>query len=143
MRLEELCVRSERCTSELREKLRQWAITPEEADKIIADLQRRRFVDDRRFAEAFTRDHYRFNRWGRRKIEVALRAKRIDAEDIMAAFDTIDEDEYFEVLTSLLSELVAAAPKPLDALTRQKIYRRALARGYESSLIAKVLKSIQ
>ena len=60
VRLEELCVRAERCEAELRRKLMQWAIVPADADSIIASLRARRFLDETRFAAAFVRDKYRF-----------------------------------------------------------------------------------
>ena len=48
------------------------------------------------------RDKYRFARWGRRKIELALRQKRVDADIIAEALEEIDEDEYTEVLRQLI-----------------------------------------
>ena len=95
MRLEALCARSEQCEGEIRRKLRLWQIGEEDADTIVRSLRRRRFVDDSRYAGAFVRDKYRFARWGRRKIELALRQKRVDADIIAEALEEIDEDEVY------------------------------------------------
>ena len=85
-RLEELCVRGERCESELRKKLRTWQIASADADAVIDSLRRRRFFDDARFAHAFVTDKVRFARWGRIKIAMALRYKRIGSDGSLTGF---------------------------------------------------------
>lgn len=138
-RLEQLCVRSEHCTAELMAKLRTWKIMPEDAEAIIYSLQRRRFVDDERFARAFVRDKYRFNRWGRIKIRMELRAKRIPADIIDAAMDEIDEEIYIAGLKALIDSRMRVARGDDAFKTRQKIFRAAVSRGFESALVAKLL----
>lgn len=142
MRLENMCIKAEHCTAEVREKLRQWGVHPDDAAEIIEALIARRFVDDKRFAAAFVRDKYRFARWGRRKIEMALRQKRISDAIINQAFEEIDNEEY----TRILTELLAAKAKTLGPLTdyenRVKLFRFALSRGFESSLVSNIIKAL-
>lgn len=138
-RLEQLCVRSEHCTAELAAKLRGWKILPDDAEAIIHSLQRRRFVDDERFARAFVRDKYRFNRWGRIKIRMELRAKRIPAEVIESAMAGIDEETYTAGLKALIDAKMRAAHGDDAFKTRQKIFRAAVSRGFETALVAKML----
>lgn len=138
-RLEQLCVRSEHCTAELMAKLRTWKITPEDTEAIIYSLQRRRFVDDGRFARAFVRDKYRFNRWGRIKIRMELRAKHIPADIIDAAMDEIDEEIYIAGLKALINSKMRVARGDDAFKIRQKIFRAAVSRGFESALVAKML----
>ncbi len=142
IRLEEACARSERCTYELRQKLRTWRIGATDADKIIQSLIKRRFVDDRRYAAAFTTDKYRFLRWGRRKIEMALRQKHI-ADDIIAdAMESIDEDEYEANLRYILVQKLRSAASPTAYETRMRLFRFAAARGFESTLIRDAIRDI-
>lgn len=142
IRLEEACARSERCTHELRQKLRTWHIGSADADEIIQSLIRRRFVDDRRYAAAFTTDKYRFLRWGRRKIEMALRQKHI-ADDIIAdAMESIDEDEYEANLRYILVQKLKSAASPTAYETRMRLFRFAVARGFESELISGTISDI-
>ena len=118
MRLEDLCARSEHCEYELREKLRQWNVPAGDATGVLATLRKARFYDNRRFAEAFVRDKLIYNRWGKRKISLGLRAKRIDSDIIADALDTIDDEDYEEILHS----------------------RFAITRGFESSLASKLIR---
>ena len=143
-RLENLCARAEHCESELAEKLRRWGIGASESAEIISGLRKHHFVDNARFARAFVRDKYRFARWGRMKIRMALAAKRISKEIVDEALEEIDEDIY----TENLRHIIAAKARSLGEETssyegRTKIYRFAISRGYESSLISKILKSGQ
>ena len=86
-RLATLCARAERCRSELEQKLRLWGIGAADSERILSRLEKERYFDDRRFAAAFTRDKALYSHWGRRKIEAALRLKRIEPADIAAASD--------------------------------------------------------
>ncbi len=103
MRLEALCARSEQCEGEIRRKLRLWQIGEEDADTIVRSLKAAPLLwTTAAMPGAFVRDKYRFARWGRRKIELALRQKRVDADIIAEALEEIDEDEYTEVLRQLI-----------------------------------------
>ena len=142
IRLEELCARSEQCEWELLRKLRSWQIGERDADTILRSLKRRRFVDDSRYSAAFVRDKYRFARWGRRKIELALRQKHVDADIIDEALDSIDEDEYVGILRDILTAKLKRIEGEVDYTERTKLFRFAMARGFETQLISNVLKSI-
>lgn len=140
IRCEELCARAERCEHELREKMRAWRIDSRDIDAIINSLTTRRFLDDSRFARAFVRDKYRFARWGRRRIAMALRQKRIDSDVIDEALEEINQDEYTAVLRSLLKAKAAHMERPLSYEDRMKLLRFAVARGFETQLVSSLLR---
>lgn len=140
IRCEELCARAERCEHELREKMRAWRIDSRDIDAIINSLTTRRFLDDSRFARAFVRDKYRFARWGRRRIAMALRQKRIDSDVIDEALEEINQDEYTAVLRSLLKAKAAHMERPLSYDDRMKLLRFAVARGFETQLVSSLLR---
>ena len=141
IRCEELCARAERCEHELREKMRAWRIDSRDIEAIINSLTTRRFLDDSRFARAFVRDKYRFARWGRRKIAMALKQKRIDSDTIDEALEEINQEEYTAVLRTLLKANAAHMDRPLSYDDRVKLFRFAVARGFETQLISSMLKS--
>lgn len=140
LRLESLCARSEQCTFDLRQKLARWGVSSGDSEKIIAQLVAARFVDDLRFAVAYCRDKYRFSRWGRVKIAYGLRAKLIASHHINEALAVIDDVEYEAILVALI-KTKAKAMKDVDTYEgRTKLFRYAALRGYESSLIAQIIK---
>ena len=141
LRLEALCAQAEQCTYDLRLKLYRWGLSSTDSAKIIKQLLETRFVDDARFAVAYCRDKYRFNRWGRLKIVYGLRAKQISSKDIQEALNTIEEDEYEAILVSVIKSK-AKTIKGVDTYEgRTKLFRYAASRGYESSLIAQIIKN--
>ena len=72
-----VCARGEHCCQEMREKMMRWGIDSSAQQRIIDQLTDRQFIDEERFTRMFVSDKLRFNKWGRRKIELALYRKRI------------------------------------------------------------------
>lgn len=142
LRMADLCARGERCSSEIREKLRKLMLPASVADEIIDYLEENRYIDNLRFAKAFARDKVRFSGWGRNKIRMALTVKRIPASEIREALDEIDEEEY----TVALAKATEAKARNLDLTDyndRAKLYRHLASRGFESNLISGAIRKIQ
>lgn len=138
-RLEELCVRGEQCTADLRQKLHRWGVAAP-YDDIIDRLVEHNFVNDERFARAYVRDKYRFDRWGRMKIARGLIAKCVPQSVIREALSEVDVKEYATNCYKLLAAKRRQLDPSLDGWTmREKLMRFAAARGYEAGLIAKLL----
>ena len=138
-RLETLCAASEHCTHELRMKLANWGIQAADASEIIKSLERRKFLSDSRFAIAYVRDKYRFGKWGRRKITLALMQKRIERDAINNALAEIDEEEYQEILFQIMRTKARAIKEGNSYEGRTRLFRSIASRGYETSLISKYI----
>lgn len=140
-RAQALCSRAEHCSGEIREKLRKWGINELGSQKIVSLLIQNRFIDDRRYALSFVNDKVYLAHWGRKKVSMALKMKRVDSEIICQVLQDIDERRYEETLVSLLKAKIKSNPALLDSYEgRTKLFRFALSRGFESSLIAIQLK---
>lgn len=139
VRAEELCVRAERSSDEIMKKLRQWGLTATEAEKIKASLIQRRFIDDRRFCEAFVRDKVNFARWGRRKIAMALYAKGVDRDISAEVLASIDMERYEENLRHIMDVKRRSIVGPDTFEGRTKLFRFAASRGFEPELIKKFI----
>lgn len=142
LRLEELCARSEHCEYELRQKLYRWNVPVSDADIVINSLKHRRFIDDERFARAYVRDKVQFDRWGRRKISLALSSKRIDREIIDTVLSEIDPAEYEQNLKDLLMAKARNIDDCHSYQGRTKLFRFAAARGYEPELVALLIRQL-
>lgn len=140
IRAEELCAKAEHCSFEIREKLLKWGIFPDDADRIVADMTARRFIDDSRFARAYVRDKLEYSRWGRRKIALGLYQKRIPRDISREALDAIDPDKYFAVLKAVIAAKRRSVSEPDSYDGRTKLFRHAASRGFEIDLIIKALK---
>lgn len=143
VRLEELCVKAERCEHELRDKLRKWGITATDTDEIMQKLISAKFVDDRRFTAAYVNDKIKFARWGKRKVYQALMQKRISSDIIRETLNTVDGDLYAANLHDFLASKIKAHPELKESFEgRTKLFRYAISRGYEPSLASTALRAI-
>lgn len=130
-RAEDLCARSERCRYEIAEKLRQWGVGQSDASEILDSLEDRRFVDDRRYAEAFVRSKFLFSHWGRIKIAQALAVKRVPRDYVDEAFGLIDEDEYVNTVIKAVNHKAQGMPFPISREDYARLARFAISRGFE------------
>lgn len=142
-RLEDLCAKAERCTHEMRQKMRLWQIAPADAEAIIDRLTRGRFVDDARFARSVVHDKVAFERRGRLYLRQYLAVRRISATTIANALAEIDEDVYRNNLLHILKVRLQSKPELASTFEgRTKVYRYGVSRGYEPALVAETLKSL-
>lgn len=134
-KLAALCSQAEHCPYELTEKMRKWELTEEEQARVMAWLTKERFVDERRFVRCFAMDKIRYNKWGRRKVEQALWAKRIDRSVMQEVLNEIDSHEYLNVLRPLLKSKAKGIKAANDYERRTKLTRFAMGRGFSLSEI--------
>ena len=137
-----LCSKSEKCASEIQEKLKLWGLSGSESEPVLQKLIEEKYIDDERFARAYVKDKFRFNHWGKQKIEYMLRAKHISAEILEVAFEEIAEENYSGELRKLLTDKEKSIKAKDKFDKRNKLMRFALGRGFESGEIYKVLKEI-
>lgn len=133
------CSVSEQCLSDIEAKLSRYDLTEEEHTRILRHLVEEKYVDDRRYAEAYVKDKYRFNKWGRIKIAQGLRLKGIDNETIKSAMETIDEEEYLSILRDLIKAKRKSTRGTSEYEINGKLIRFATGRGFEFAAIRECL----
>ena len=97
-----LCSRSEQAPGDIRSKLSRWGLSTGDVARVMSQLTEEGFIDEQRYAQAFVKDRFAFNGWGRIKIAHQLRLKGIPAETIQQALLLIDEQQYQDRLVELL-----------------------------------------
>lgn len=135
------CARRECCRQDLLDKLLQGGLSAEECDQVLDRLEDEGFLDEDRYARAFTHDKLEYDHWGRIKIAQHLRTKGIRRKSIDMAFDeVIVPAHYRDILHHIL--IRKAATLRYDATdsterykTYQKLVRFAASRGFEADLI--------
>lgn len=141
-KIEAFCASSERSPKAVEARLEKMGVAPAEVERIMAELFAANFLNEQRYATAYTRDKFRFNRWGKTKISYMLRSEGISAEVIEQALEAIDDEDYLNQLIEIL-RAKRRQLKDTDPYTlRSKIYRHALSKGYESDVIEKAYKLI-
>lgn len=137
-----LCSRREYCSEDIRARLQSWSVSEKDAEKIISALIKENFLNEARYSEAFVKDKFRYNKWGRVKIAAHLKAKSIPGELIRSALDSIDDKLY----RNTLKELIASHRKSVKAKNQYdlkgKLLRYGLSKGFESSLLYDLLNEM-
>jgi len=130
-----LCASSEHCCHDIEEKLRKWGASSQETDEIIDYLLDEKYIDEERFARAYAKDKMRYNHWGRLKIDQGLRLLFISAPLRKQALEELPEEEYREILLSILQTKARSVKAKNNYERNTKLIRFALGRGFEMSLI--------
>ena len=134
-----LCSRQEQCSSHIKGKLKSWNVSESDTEKIIALLQKEKFLDDSRYATFFVRDKFRFNSWGKIKLTVMLHQKEIPKVIIEEALSQIDMEDYYQTCKRLISAKSATLKESNQFKRKGKLFRFAAQRGFESDLIHRIL----
>ena len=129
------CSTSEQCLSDVEAKLKRYDLSEEKRTRILQHLVEEKYIDDKRYAEAFVRDKYRFNKWGRIKIAQGLRMKGIDNGTVNVAMGVIDETEYLHILRELIKAKRKSIRGKSDYEVNGKLIRFAIGRGFEFAAI--------
>jgi regulatory protein len=137
-----LCSSQEQCSSHIREKLKSWKVSEQDAQKIIQALSREKFLDDKRYATFYVRDKFHLNGWGKVKIRAMLIQKEIPEADIEEALNQIDPELYKETCSRIISQKAATIKETNQFKRKGKLFRFAAQRGFESELIHQILSYI-
>ena len=137
---EHYCAYQERSQQEVRDKLYEWGLWPQAVEKVISQLIETNFLNEERFAKAYVKGKFKQKAWGRVKIKQGLKFKKLPDVLIKKALLTIDADDYLVMLAKVLNKKAALIKEKDDYKRRYKLQQYAMSRGYESDLIADILK---
>jgi regulatory protein len=142
-RMANLCARREYCVFDIETKLKRYNLDKETIEKIITRLIKEKYIDEVRYTRGFIKDKIRFNRWGKTKIEFALRQKRVPEDIVAEAFLEYTDEELNNSLQDLLQAKWKTIKGDSDYEKRNKLIRFGLSRGFDMNNILKCIKNIQ
>lgn len=138
-KLLKICSQQEKCTYDIRMKLKSWNVNPDDSEKILKILIKERYIDDSRYSKLFAKEKFRLNKWGKIKIAFALKQKKISSELIESALAEIDSGDYIEVLSSEISRKRKNIKAKNQYDLRGKLFRFARSKGFENELIYRII----
>ena len=139
LKMQQFCAIQERSHYEVRNKMLQMGVFEQEAEAIIAKLIEDNFLNEQRFATAFTGGKFRIKKWGRMKIKAELKAHRVSDYSIKIAFSELDETEYLKTLREVLEKKAKYVKSNSERERNFKLAQYAISRGFESELIWGIL----
>lgn len=142
-KIEAYCAYQDRCHFEVNNKLFSWGIDEENRGILISHLIQHRFLDEERFAESFVSGKFRIKKWGRNKIKVHLKQKRVPAYSIKKGLAVIDPEEYWETLIRLTEKKWEATKGKNHYDKVAKVKRFLVGRGFEFDLIHEAIEEVK
>lgn len=105
-------------------------LPPDAVERVIEVLKNGKYTDDYRFARSYIGDKLRFAKWGKGKIEFALKGKKIPEEIIGRAFSEFSDELLSHSLPPLLEKKLNSLKGKPEYEKRSKAIRFALNRGF-------------
>lgn len=140
-KMQRYCAFQERCHSEVRQKLIEISVYGDTLEEIIAELIADNYLNEERFARAYTRGKFRTKSWGRNRIQQELKMRRVSDYCIRKGMEEIDEEDYLATLEKIISKKLEELRGEDQFTAQQKAAQYAMRKGYESELIWRVIKS--
>lgn len=136
------CAYQERCYAEVEEKLAEWGIYGTDAGEIMIKLSEQNYLNEERYAKAFAGGKFRTKQWGRNKIRLALKQKKISVYCINLGMKEIHDEDYMATLTELAIEKLESGKTTNPLVQKNKTAQWLMGKGYEAELIWDILKKI-
>ena len=138
-----LCSRSEKSTGDALRLMRTWGVPVAEQRGVLNKLIADRYIDNRRYAEAYTREKSQLAGWGERKIAMQLRLKGVERETISAVLAALmADDSMTERLHEKLEKKLRTIKAANDYELRGKLLRYALGLGYDYDMAAEAVERV-
>jgi regulatory protein len=137
------CAYQERCQQEMRDKLYEWGLYSSDVENIIANLVTDNFLNEERFAKAFAGGKFRIKKWGRIKIRIELKKRKISDYCIKSGLKEIDDKSYMDTIAAIITKKLKENPKGKQHIRNYKAGQYAISRGFESDLVWDVIKQFE
>ena len=139
IKMQSWCAYQERCQQEARDKLYGFGLWPDAVENIISSLIESNFLNEERFAMQFVHGKHVIKKWGRIKIKIELKQKRVSDYCIKKAMAQIDDTEYMTTLRKLIETKQRLTNEKNPIKLKLKVLNYALSKGYERDLVFDVL----
>ncbi|MBO5895579.1 MAG: RecX family transcriptional regulator [Alistipes sp.] len=137
-----LCSRAEKSSGDALRLMRTWGVEAREQQGVLDKLQEMRFIDDNRYAEAYTREKSAMAGWGARKIAQQLRLKGVSGEIISRVLKSLDSDEQAERIEEKLRRKLRTTKYNSLFDLRGKLLRYGLGLGYDYDMVIEAIDKV-
>jgi regulatory protein len=132
-----------RSLGEMRRLLARRAAEPADVDRLLADFKDRGYLDDRKYAQSFSRYRLETQRLGKRRVERELRARYVAPQLAERAVEEAyrDVDEAALVREAIARRVRRHGP-PKDEKALASLYRHLLGAGFAPATVIPQLRKL-
>ncbi len=134
-KIAKFCAYQERCHQEVRDKLYSFGLSPDDVELLIFEMIQHDFLNEERFAIAFVRGKFIYKKWGRVKIRMELKRRKISDYCIKKGMREIDGAKYAEVLHGLLEKKISSLKTIKGYQKNYKAAQFVMNKGYEGDVV--------
>ncbi|MEY2964112.1 MAG: hypothetical protein RL754_1373 [Bacteroidota bacterium] len=134
-KLQRYCAYQERSPFEVERKLQSLGLPRDRHENVVASLMEENFLDEYRFAEAYTRGKLNQKQWAPFRIEVGLREHRIPTVTITRILAEVDH-------TTVQANALYLAERWFSSKTKEQLTAAMQRRGYSFDDISKAYEIV-
>lgn len=137
-----LCSKAEKSSGDALRLMYRWGVPIAERQGVLDKLVEMRFIDDARYAEAYTREKSQLAGWGARKIAQNLYQKGVSKDIVAKTLAMLESDDQRAMLEKRLQRKLPAIKATTDYERRGKLLRYALSLGYDYDMVISVIDTL-
>jgi regulatory protein len=142
-KLERYCAYQERSHKQIEEQLYKMRMIPQAQEILITHLIQHNFLNESRFAQAYSRGKFRIKKWGKKRITQGLKQHGVSAYNIKLGLAQIDPEAYRETFDALVEKRLNDLTSEKNILKKKRKLLDYLAyRGWETELIYEALSRL-
>ena len=116
---------------------------PQVVDTIIGHLIKHNYLNETRFAQAYTRGKFTQKKWGKKRIERELKIRDISKFNITIALREIKDEDYLKTLSKLTEKLWDKHGNREKIIQNKKVVDALIYRGWETELIFEAIQNLK
>lgn len=136
------CDYQERTHQQLRDKLYSWGLHKTDVEKLIVQMIEEGYLNEERFAIAFSSGKFRINHWGKKKIEMALRQKKISEYCIRKALSSIDDKDVSQSALKVAEKYFSKQKEKDQRKRKYKTIAHLISKGYDAETAKEALRRL-
>jgi regulatory protein len=129
------CTYQERSQQELRDKLYELGLFRKDVEQVIAAMIEEGYLNEERFAIAYAGGKFRVKQWGKIKIKLALKQKRVSDYCIKKALAQIPDKDYESTLQKVITVQSRKISEKNVLKKNYKLAQYAIGRGFEAEMV--------
>lgn len=141
-KLEYYCSYQERCHYEVYNKLKRLTRNNDDINQVITKLIDDGYLNETRFSKEFTIGKFNHKNWGRIRIKLELKKRKISTKNIEIGLNELDDQKYLKKLEDLFTRKLERHSYKMDIYSKKKIFDYFNYRGWEKDLIFKKLNAL-
>jgi regulatory protein len=142
-KIEYYCVYQERCHEEVKQKLKSLKLSDLEIDEYIVHLIENNFLNEQRFACAFSRGKFNIKKWGKIRIKNELKIRNISKYNIEQGLKEIQETDYLSSFHELAEKIWDSIAESNYQKKKKKFCDYLLRKGWENNLVFDKLNELE